>query len=438
MKPSFKTIVLAIIFTLVAIFGWQIYWLVGLYHSMKQETYTNINAAMEYADEAELSIRLDSHDKEIKKTKKKEKRFNFNFKFNTSTINILMKSICGEIHSVSDSTIPVNLKSYNTMLTEACCKKGIKMTIYGIDIIENHHIAHYYPKSFKIKDAECIKYYNKDGRYCYKIYVTPMMRVVLLRMSGILVTSLLIIIVLGIAFRYLILTIMQQRTLEEMKDDFTNNMTHELKTPIAVAYAANDALLNFGGDMDAKKRHKYLEISKEQLRSLSGLVEQILSSSMERRKTFALHCEDIKLKELLTHILEQYSINKKVHLSLDVTPDDLTISADRTHLHNMIGNLVDNAIKYSGDNKEIKIDVNHKDEWIYITVADKGIGISAEQQRHIFDKFYRVPTGNIHTVKGYGIGLYYVMTMAEKHGGTVTVKSSQGKGSAFTIKLPAK
>ncbi len=438
MKPSFKTIVFAIIFTLVAIFGWQVYWLVGLYHSMKQETYTNINVAMEYADEAELSIRLDSYDKEIKKTKKKEKRFNFNFKFNTSTINILMKSICGEIHSVSDSILPVNLKSYDKMLTETCRKKGIKMNIYGIDFIENRRMIHYYPKPFHIKDAECIKYYNKDGNYCYKIYVTPMMRIVLWRMSGILVTSLLIIIVLGVAFRYLIRTIMQQRTLEEMKDDFTNNMTHELKTPIAVSYAANDALLNFGGDMDAEKRHKYLEISKEQLQSLSGLVEQILSSSMERRKTFALHCEDIKLKELLIHIIEQYSINKEVHLSLDITPDNLTINADRTHLHNMIGNLVDNAIKYSGDNREIKIKVNHKDEWIYITVADNGIGISAENQKHIFDKFYRVPTGNIHTVKGYGIGLYYVKTMAEKHGGTVTVKSSPGNGSAFTIKLPAK
>jgi signal transduction histidine kinase len=433
MKPSFKTIVFAIIFTLVAIFGWQIYWLVGLYRSMKQETYTNINVAMEYADETELSLRINPSNKKTKKDK------DFNLKYDAPVLNNLMNVICGGIHSLVDPALPVNIRSYNNILMENCRKRGIRIHVYGIDFIENHHIVHYYPKPFKFKDTECITYYNKrNGNYCYKIYITPMMRIVLWRMSGILVTSLLIIIVLGVAFRYLIRTIMQQRTLEEMKDDFTNNMTHELKTPIAVAYAANDALLNFGGDMDAKKRHKYLEISKEQLQSLSGLVEQILSSSMERRKTFALHCEDIKLEELLTHILEQYSINKKVHLSLDITPDDLTISADRTHLHNMIGNLVDNAIKYSDDNKEIKIDAYYKDEWIYITVADNGIGISAENQKHIFDKFYRVPTGNIHTVKGYGIGLYYVMTMAEKHGGTVTVRSSPNKGSAFTIKLPAK
>ena len=121
---------------------------------------------------------------------------------------------------------------------------------------------------------------------------------------------------------------------------------------------------------------------------------------------------------------------------MTVSQDDLNVYADRTHLRNVIGNLVDNAVKYSGEDKRIEIAAYSKDDAVYIKVTDNGIGITTEQQQHIFDKFYRVPTGNLQTVRGYGIGLFYVKTIAEKHGGTISVKSTQGKGSAFILKLP--
>jgi signal transduction histidine kinase len=227
-----------------------------------------------------------------------------------------------------------------------------------------------------------------------------------------------------------------------MKSDFTNNITHELKTPIAVAYAATDALLNFHQVNDAVKRERYLRICQEQLQRLSGLVEQILSMSMERRKTFRLNVEELPLKELLLPLVEQHKLkaDKSVHISLDIEPDGLTVRADRTHLTNIISNLLDNAIKYSDGQAEITVCCRRYtgqdgDTHTEIRVSDHGIGIAHDRLPHIFDKFYRVPTGNLHEVKGYGLGLFYVKTLVEKHNGTVEVKSEPGKGSEFTVRI---
>lgn len=270
--------------------------------------------------------------------------------------------------------------------------------------------------------------------------VTPL---VLKQMSGILTTSFVILIILCFAFWILIRTILQQKTLEEMKSDFTNNITHELKTPIAVAYAANDALLNFNQAEEKAQRDKYLRICQEQLQWLSGLVEQILSMSMERRKTFRLHPEPLSMESILEPLIEQHKLKaeKPVHISTDIEPAGLTLTADRTHFSNIISNLIDNAIKYSPEAADVNIRCRQtasaeQGEFVEIAISDRGTGIAPEKQSHIFDKFYRVPTGNLHNVKGYGLGLFYVKTMTEKHGGSVTVKSEPGKGSTFTLRFP--
>jgi len=451
MKSSFRIVTFSIIIALVAIFSWQIYWLIGLYSSIKQETNTNINVALEAVDRKELSYRMSIVAKDESKKKVKDrsiqvhdssgsdrKKVRVNIHFDMAMLDRIMKNVQGSIHIAIDSIYPVNVHVYDSLLIKECHDKGLRLDVYAVDFtnLKTHRIIHYQSKKESLKGKERVTYINKSGYYRYDVYITPMMKIVLWRMAGILAATLLIVILLGIAFWYLIHVILQQRTLEEMKDDFTNNMTHELKTPIAVAYAANDALLNFGADMDADKRKRYLTISKEQMQNLSGLVEHILSMSMERRKTFTLQCEDISLKELIAHIVEQYSIDQSIKISMKVAPDGLAVYADRTHLRNIIGNLVDNAVKYSGEDKRIEITAYSKDDSVYIKVTDNGIGITTEQQQHIFDKFYRVPTGNLQTVRGYGIGLFYVKTIAEKHGGTISVKSAQGKGSAFILKLP--
>ena len=223
-----------------------------------------------------------------------------------------------------------------------------------------------------------------------------------------------------------------------MKSDFTNNITHELKTPIAVAYAANDALLHFGLAEDRQQREKYLGICQEQLQRLGGLVEQILSMSMERRKSFRLHPERICLKTLFPTLIEQHRLKagKPVEVALDIEPEELVLTADRIHLSNILSNLMDNAIKYSPAKAEIGIRCRKTESGqVEIAVNDHGTGIPADKLPHVFDKFYRVPTGNVHNTKGYGLGLFYVKTMTEKHNGNVSVKSEPGKGSTFTIRI---
>ena len=250
-------------------------------------------------------------------------------------------------------------------------------------------------------------------------------------MTGILSASALIALLLGLAFYFLIRTILKQRTLDEMKTDFTNNITHELKTPIAVAYAANDALLNFGEQADEAKRHHYLTLCRQQLERLSGMVEQILSMSMERRRQFKLNIETMNLAELLQPVIEQQRLkaDKPVTVTVHIEPEDLTVQADRAHLSNILNNLIDNAVKYSPGEAHVEINATATS----ISVTDHGIGIPADKLPHIYDKFYRVPTGDVHDVKGYGSGLFYVKTMVEKHGWNIDVSSTRGEGTTFTI-----
>ena len=266
----------------------------------------------------------------------------------------------------------------------------------------------------------------------YRLWIEPVGKAVLKQMTGILVASVLILIVLIAVFLYLIHVIRTQKSLDEMKSDFTNNMTHELKTPISVAYAANDALLNFPDEDSPEQRRKYLEISQSQLEHLSGLVEQILSMSMERRKGLVLHRDDINLAALVDDIVEKHRMKaeKDVTFTVDI-PSDFTVNADRMHLCNILNNLIDNAVKYSGEKVAIHIAADGN----RLTVSDNGIGMSPSDLKHIFEKFYRAHTGNLHDVKGYGLGLYYVHSIVEKHGWNISVESEPGKGTSFTLSL---
>ena len=264
----------------------------------------------------------------------------------------------------------------------------------------------------------------------YRLWIEPVGKAVLKQMTGILVASVLILIVLVAVFLYLIHVIRTQKTLDEMKSDFTNNMTHELKTPISVAYAANDALLNFPDEDSPEQRRKYLEISQNQLEHLSGLVEQILSMSMERRQGLVLRKEDICLAYMVADLTNKQKMKSEKPVIFDVEiVEGTTINADRMHLGNILNNLIDNAIKYSGEAVTISIKADER----HISIKDNGIGISEADLKHIFEKFYRAHTGNIHDVKGYGLGLYYVKSIVEKHGWTITAESEPGKGTTFTI-----
>ncbi len=274
--------------------------------------------------------------------------------------------------------------------------------------------------------------YRVNGELTYYAYISPLTNNILREMGGVITTSALIALVLTFGFWYLLHVIARQRTIEEMKDDFVNNMTHELKTPIAIAYAANDSLLQFPDPKDEERTKKYLTAALDQLSKLSGLVENILAMSMERRKHLTMAKEKIRLRDFLANIIEQQKLkaDKPCDIILECQ-GDATVEADPSHFSNVIGNLIDNSIKYSDDSVSIVI----KADAAGVSVSDNGIGIPEKSMPDIWSKFYRVPHGNISDVKGYGIGLFYVKSIIDKHGWSIGVESKLGKGSKFTIKF---
>lgn len=209
-------------------------------------------------------------------------------------------------------------------------------------------------------------------------------------------------------------------------------MTHELKTPIAIAYSANDALLNYDTANDPQKKVTYLNIANKQLKRLGELVENILAMSMERRKTMKLKPERVQLRPFVEEIAAAQRLRGEKEITISVNVDEgVSIEADRTHLSNIVNNLIDNAIKYSGDSVKISISGNERE----ISVADNGIGIPAKSIPYLFNKFYRVPHGNRQDVRGYGIGLYYVKSILDKMGWNIDVRSKEKEGSVFTVKF---
>ncbi|MDO5497297.1 MAG: HAMP domain-containing sensor histidine kinase [Alistipes sp.] len=252
----------------------------------------------------------------------------------------------------------------------------------------------------------------------------------------IILSSVAIVILLAAILVYLIRTMYRQRTLEQMRRDFTHNITHELKTPISVAVAATDAMRNFSADADVERRSRYLEMVEQQLTQLSTMVENILAVSVDGREVRCNYTR-FRLLPLLQSTTQAISLSqqKSVEFYIDCS-DSQEVRADEMHLRQILSTLIDNAIKYSGDSVKITLRAYSEADHTIIECKDNGLGISREHQRHIFEKFYRVPTGEIHHARGYGLGLYYAHKVIRQHGGDISVSSRIGKGSTFTIKLP--
>lgn len=315
-------------------------------------------------------------------------------------------------------------------------KTDNKADTSAVDTLHVVTMPHYQPSP---KAVHYDYHYTSSPHSLYRLWMEPVSVSVLKSLKGIIATSLLTLLILIFTFWYLIHTLLKQKTLDEMKSDFTHNITHELKTPIAVAYAANDALLHFHQGEDAATREKYLRVSQEQLQRLGGMVEEILSVSAERQKNFVLKLEVLRVKDVVAAAVETQKMKngKPLHIATAIQPDNLTLTADRTLLLQMLGNLLDNAVKYSAAEADINVCGGiTRDGTTFISVSDRGIGITSEQQRHIFEKFYRVPNGNLHNVKGHGLGLYYVATMMRLHRGSVSVDSKPGEGSTFILHFP--
>lgn len=245
---------------------------------------------------------------------------------------------------------------------------------------------------------------------------------------------------LAIGLLLIIKNLLHHRKISEVQSDFINNMTHEFKTPIATISLASDSILNpiILGNKD--KVSYFTGMIKKENKRMNRLVEKILQMARLESKELKLDKQLINVHELLQNTLEntRIKLEEKGNISADFKADNFEINADQVHLINVFYNLLDNAIKYSEEPVQIKISTSNIKHQLSITISDNGKGMSKKELQYIFDRFYRIEAGNVHNIKGYGLGLTYVKAIVEKHTGSIHVKSELGMGSSFEIRLPIK
>lgn len=241
------------------------------------------------------------------------------------------------------------------------------------------------------------------------------------------------------AFYVTVRSLLNQKKLSEIKSDFINNMTHEFKTPLATISLAVDAIRNEKVRNNPEKMNYFSGIIKEENIRMNKHVETILQAALMEKQELELRKEETHIHEMLDQVLENYQLqlqgkNGQV-AKLYNAKNDLA-SVDPVHFGNLLSNLVDNAIKYSKETIELKISTHSTNKQLIIRIEDNGIGMSKETVKRVFEKFYRAHTGNLHNVKGFGLGMSYVKTVIDAHKGKIRVESTVGKGSIFTIEIP--
>ena len=473
----FKTISTTFIVVIAVIFSCNVYYLVSLYNSIRSNVERDVMTALADADIDDLMYRAGRAQALASNVQMQEDIEEYNaprkaeastykdengqlisvrteadgtvieeramLSENSSYSNQMVDAMSRQFHAIMDKYIPYDMEVMDSVLYNQLSNRFIYPDFLCVEVVNsNDSVICGNPKFKGESGLDSFSFnINPDEGIYYKAYMTPLTRHILSQMFGIIITVFLLMVAFSLAFWYLFRTVSRLRTIEEMKDDFVSNMTHELKTPIAIAYSANDALLNYDTTNDPDKKTKYLTIANKQLKRLGELVENILAMSMERRKTMKLRPEDIQLREFVEEIAAAQRMRGDKDITINVNiPENTTIEADRAHLANVLNNLIDNAIKYScdasgkpitGDSVEITVTGDNHD----LSVRDNGIGIPSKSIPYLFNKFYRVPHGNRQDVRGYGIGLYYVKCILDKMGWDIKVNSVEGKGSIFTIKF---
>lgn len=272
------------------------------------------------------------------------------------------------------------------------------------------------------------------------IWFPEQTRYLLVQMSGMLIISGVLMLIIIFSFVIVIISIIRQKKLNEMKNDFINNMTHEFKTPISTVSLACEVL----NDPDVSKTdeliHSYIDIISQENKRLGVLAEKILQTAILEKGQLNLRKENIDLHSIASDVIRKISIQVEIRdgsITMDFKAKNPEILADRVHITNVINNLLDNANKYTPKKPVIVVSTTDNKNGVLLSITDNGMGISKTNQKKIFDKLYRVPTGDVHNVKGFGLGLSYVKFIVEKHEGEVSVESEPGKGSTFNVWLPS-
>ena len=349
---------------------------------------------------------------------------------------------------VGDITLRLNLSTLDSVLVENLKKNGIDTTfrfnVTYVDSIGNHPIgfkgvSQHYDKKLMESKLETVLYPNDpipsefhllvdfpgQGAYVWK------------EMSGTLITSILLVLIVIFAFYYAVSTIFKQKQLSEIKNDFISNMTHELRTPISTISLACEAVL----DPDLKNDHdtvaSFIAMIDQENRRLGKLVENVLQTALIDKGKLKLNAEECEIDELLKQVVDSFQIRYKNKGGEIILEKAYKVSwkVDKIHFANVIFNLLDNSLKYCEEKPKVEVRLEKLNHGFSLEVKDNGIGIKKEDQKRIFEKLYRVPTGDVHTVKGFGLGLSYVFSVVQLHKGDINLKSAIGKGSTFKITI---
>ncbi len=346
----------------------------------------------------------------------------------------------------------ISMKSLDTLLRRELLEKGISTPyIYGVFSVQEDSFV---IKSF-YEDAYRSQFKTTDN-FRYNISLFPSSNELIAKLcvdfpakrsflwSGLWINLIGTFLFTGIVifcFFYTIKVIVEQKKISEMKSDFLNNMTHEFKTPIATISIAADTIKKWINKGKPDKAMRFINIIEEENKRMNGQVGKVLQMARIDKREFKLNLVEVYADDVLLSAAEKIALQverKKGKIALDMQADNSIIQADETHFTNIIFNLLDNANKYSPGQPSITIRTLNVANGIQIEIEDKGIGIGKEARKFIFDKFYRVPTGDLHDVKGFGLGLSYVQAIVTAHGGSIDLKSDLGKGTTFILNFPFK
>jgi len=242
-----------------------------------------------------------------------------------------------------------------------------------------------------------------------------------------------------LSFMYAIWVILRQQQRTDLQKDFINNMTHEFKTPISSIKIASDYLLKDEKIKSDKRLSKYTDIIKQQNKRLNNQVEKVLNIARLEKDQFKLNSEKIYLQPFIQKVIDQEKIKVeelKGQITLELPEDPIYVFADKLHFTNVLSNIIDNASKYYNDTPDITLGLKKKDNKVTLSIVDKGIGISKEDLRKIYNKFYRISTGNVHNVKGFGLGLFYVKNICDAHNWEISITSELQQGTTVSILMP--
>lgn len=285
----------------------------------------------------------------------------------------------------------------------------------------------------------CLSFvWNKDYMHL-SLFLPDKKKNIYMQMMSWIVLSVVFILIITGAFIFIVFGLFRQKKLSEMKNDFINNMTHEFKTPISTISLASEMLVKTAKSHSVPMTEKYARIIFDENKRMQTQVELILQTAASDRQAIKLKKELIDFHDLVKSTVQNFcfeNCEKEINIKYNLQALNPSVIVDPVHIRNVIGNIVDNAIKYSNDMPDIIVSTKNIDSSIELSIADKGIGIPREALKRIFEKFYRISTGNIHNVKGFGLGLYYVKSIIDAHQGAITVTSAVNNGSTFSVLLP--